>query len=352
MGKNKFYILGGIFLLIAGYLVFSAFKNPQSNSSLNKAEVKSSQPAKNQPVQNLKQSVNGEFLPKEIGPDRPIAVVVENFPEARPQSGLILADVVYEAPTEGGITRYLAIFQSHEAKNIGPVRSIRTYFGEIAEEYGAVLAHVGGNSDALANIKAKKYSGVSDADQFFNDPYFQRVTFRSMPHNVYTSIAKLKKLAAAHKFSETTGFQEWKFTDEPMAESLVAEKITIPFSESAYEVGWQYDSSANIYKRFLAGKAHKDLDTKKQISAKTVIVQLVETFPVKSDTPLSIGMTLTGEGKAYVFENGRVVQAIWKKSAGERTRYYDSQNREISFNRGQIWVELLPTEKASQLVWK
>src|SRR5581483_1401572 len=120
---------------------------------------------------------------------RPFAVVVENHPDARPQSGLSQADVVYEALAEGGITRFLAIFQSQDVKSIGPVRSARTYFNDWAQEWGAVYAHVGGNSDALALIKAG-IPGVSDADQFFNDPYFTRISSRRPPHNTYTSINK------------------------------------------------------------------------------------------------------------------------------------------------------------------
>jgi hypothetical protein len=347
MGKYKFYILGGIFLILAGYLIFGAFKSPE-----NKSEISQLSTPENQPTQNFQASLDGELVSLEIAQSRPMAIMVENYPEARPQSGLVDADVVYEAPTEGGVTRYLAVYQSKAAKNIGPVRSVRTYFAEIADELSAILAHVGGNSDALENIKQNKYPHLSDADQFFNDPYFQRVSWRQMPHNVYTSVAGLKKLMAAHKFPSAANVEPWIFSDEVKPAPASAASITVPFSEAVYEVKWRYDAQSKSYKRFLANQPHKDLDTKKQIAAKTVIVQIVETFPVKSDTPLSIGMTLTGQGKTYVFQEGGVVVGVWKKSGSGRTRYYDKQNREISFGRGLMWVELLPQEQAPGLVWK
>ena len=291
------------------------------------------------------------MVSQSIAQSRPIAVMVENFPTVRPQSGLYEADMVYEAPTESEITRFLAVYQTNEAKSIGPVRSARTYFADIANELGAVYAHVGGNSDALANIKKHLYSNISDADQFFNDPYFVRVNNIAMPHNVFTSIARLKKLIGAYNYSVVASYEAWNFTDSEISSSS-AVHITVPFSDTDYKVEWQYNLADRKYERILAGVAHTDFVTKKQLEAKTVIVQTVNTFPVKTDTPFSIGMNLEGQGKAYVFEDGGVIEAMWKKEGNNRTRYYNSQGAEISFNRGQIWVELLPVDKLPGLEWK
>ncbi len=308
-------------------------------------------------------AMDGQKVEGQIAGRRPIGVMVENYPYARPQSGLLDADVVYEAPTEGGITRFLALYQSKAAKNIGPVRSARTYFAEIADEWGAVFAHVGGNSDALANIKAGDYPNISDADQFFNDPYFQRVTWRTMPHNVYTSIDKLDKLIGARQFfSDATIYQPWRFKDDSPSSSIpppegeggkifassTAADINISFSTHDYVVEWKYNILDNSYSRFLAGKPHKDLDTGKQISAKNIVVQFVKTYPVKSDTPLSIGLDLEVGGRADVFEDGKIIIGTWEKVSG-RTRYYDQDGKEINFNRGPIWAELVPVGK--DVVW-
>jgi hypothetical protein len=225
------------------------------------------------------------------------------------------------------------------------------YFAEIANELGAVFGHVGGNSDALENIKNRLYENISDADQFFNDPYFHRIKQRPMPHNVYSSIQKLKELSFAHKFNQQAVFAKWQFLGSDKAVTS-SQEIIIDFSEKDYEVKYVFDPVKNLYKRYLAGKAHKDLESGRQIEVKNVIVQFVKTFPTKTDTLYSIGMDLKAGGKAVVFLNGQAVTAVWKKALGDRTRYYDLNNLEISFNPGQIWVELVPEEREPLVIWK
>ncbi|MDE2312250.1 MAG: DUF3048 domain-containing protein [Patescibacteria group bacterium] len=286
-------------------------------------------------------SIDGQTVAPDLANRRPIAVMVENFPAARPQAGLADADLVYEAPTEGGITRFMALYQSRPANDIGPVRSARTYFAALADEWGAVYAHVGGNSDALANIKAGDYSRLADADQFFNDPYFSRVASRPMPHNVYTSTERLEKLMSARRYTAAAAYSPWLFKNDAAAASSSAADIQINFSTFEYQVEWKYVFADNSYSRFLAGAAHKDADSGKGITAKNVVVQFVRTYPVQSDTPLSIGMDLTSGGEAEVFLDGQVIVGTWKKQNG-RTRYYNQAGLEINFNRGPIWVELVP----------
>ena len=345
--KIVWLIFAFTILLLGAWLVY---KNNHNSEKIDKAQ----NAPKNEealPVIDLTPAINGILVEEATALQRPIAVVVENHPDARPQSGLVDADIVYETLAEGGITRFLAIYQTKEVKNIGPIRSARTYFAEIANELGAVFAHVGGNSDALENIRNRVYPNVSDADQFFNDPYFHRIKQRPMPHNVYTSIANLKELSLTHKFSQQANLATWKFKDvEKSATS--SQEITINFSEKDYEVSYVFDPIKNLYKRYLAGKAHKDLDSGRQIEVKNVIVQFVKTFPTKTDTLYSIGMDLTSGGKALVFSNGQAANAVWKKTLDGRTRYYDLNNLAIIFNPGQIWVALVPEEREPLVIWK
>jgi hypothetical protein len=172
-----------------------------------------------------------------------------------------------------------------------------------------------------------------------------------MPHNVYSSIQKLKELSFAHKFNQQAVFAKWQFLGSDKAVTS-SQEIIIDFSEKDYEVKYVFDPVKNLYKRYLAGKAHKDLESGRQIEVKNVIVQFVKTFPTKTDTLYSIGMDLKAGGKAVVFLNGQAVTAVWKKALGDRTRYYDLNNLEISFNPGQIWVELVPEEREPLVIWK
>lgn len=278
----------------------------------------------------------------------PVAVVVENYPDARPQSGLIEADVVYETVAEGGITRFLVIYKHNKAENIGPIRSARTYFAELANELGVIFAHVGGNSDVLQELRGQKYFNLINLDQFFWEKYFQRIASRKIPHNVFSSTEVLsgflkeqnKNLRQAEKLPVTE-----IFTGEAMAK-----KITIDFSLKDYLVEYLYNEQLKTYERSLAGKPHIDAETKKVLSASNVIIQYVKTWPVKSDTPFSISMDLENGGKAVVFAEGKSIEGKWKKT--DRTRYFNSQDQEISIVPGQTWVELVPEDRKGFVLWQ
>lgn len=297
------------------------------------------------------QSLNGALLSDgQLADQAPLAVVIENYPDARPQSGLSKADLVYETVAEGGITRFLAVYQTQKAESIGPIRSARTYFAEIANELGAIFAHVGGNSDVLENLKQNVYSQVVNLDQFFQEKYFDRVSSRPMPHNVYSSTEKLFSYFLDSKKPAGKKYGEWLYTGQ-FSGSEPANKLDISFSLPDYQVSYIYNSDLAAYERFLAGRQHLDAEGKNKILVKNIVVQSVGTWPVKTDTPFSIGMDLSSGGPAYVFAQGKAIIGAWRKTSGDRTRYYDGAGKEIELLRGVTWVELVPEEKIGELKW-
>ena len=127
---------------------------------------------------------------------RPVtAVMIENSTDARPQSGIKDAGIVYEAVAEGGITRFLALYQESRPGLIGPVRSIRPYYVEWASAYDPAIAHVGGSYRARQMIGSGSYG--LDMDQFSYGSYYWRTADREAPHNVYTSFDKLDALRSS-----------------------------------------------------------------------------------------------------------------------------------------------------------
>lgn len=354
--KLKIFFYAVLLLILAG-LTAVIFQNVTKQQDENrKLDANSEQKV-------LKEAVNGTLVSPEIARKRPMAVVIENHPDSRPQSGLGDADIVYETLAEGGITRFLALFQTGRVKNIGPVRSAREYFAELADEWRAVFAHVGGSNETIAKLKDGVYRYVSDANEYYNEQFFERIAERPAPHNVYTSIEQLEKLAAFRKFETTASFFPYLFKDDEPSSNLAAlatntplgmigSKIHIDFSRTGYEVDYQYDPVGNDYLRFLAGKPHLDADTKAQLKAKNVVVQLVEVIPVPKDPLLKVDIKLLGQGRAVTFQDGKVRDGSWIKSVDQPTRYFDEQGGEIKFNRGPIWIELVPTEKSNNLIWR
>ncbi len=278
-----------------------------------------------------------------LAPDqRPIAVMIENHPDSRPQSGLSQADIVYEALAEGGITRQMGIFQSQKVDSIGPVRSARPYYIDWAEELGAIYVHVGGSSDALEELRAG-VPGVANVDQYFNGDYFKRITTRSAPHNVYTSTDKLLALVKDQGIKNSRNYQDYLFKDPAVPSTPVASTINIDFSLPAFAVKWTYDSKTNNYKRYVAGVAVVDAGNNKNILAKNVVVQKVKVTPVPGDPKLTVIIDTKSGGEAVIFQDGKEIKGTWKVVNG-RTKYFDNVGQEIRFLRGQIWIEMVPLE--------
>ncbi|MEX0621918.1 MAG: DUF3048 domain-containing protein [Candidatus Woykebacteria bacterium] len=272
----------------------------------------------------------------------PLGVIIENHADSRPQTGLSRAEVVYEVLAEGGITRFLAVFLSQEA-DLGPVRSNRPYFLDWISEYSAGYAHVGGSP--LAQSLVKKYK-IKDLDQFFlGAPTYQRVSNRFAPHNVYTATKKLRGAAATRGYKGPIKISSWSFVDEEAKPEMRAKKFTLNLGflgTFGYDVRWGYQPRSNNYLRFNGNAKHIDAATKKQLSTKNIIVQYVTIKPEGSGHGRILQETI-GSGKAIVFRDGKAVSGAWKKkSRTERTRFFDKKGKEVSLNRGNIWVEVVP----------
>ena len=278
---------------------------------------------------------------------RPLFVMIENSVDARPQSGLNTADVVYEAIAEGGITRFMAIFGTRQAEKVGPVRSARTFFVDWAHGYNAYLAHVGGNMDALDKIKAER---TFDLDQFaYPSSYWREYSAGlATEHTMYTNTVKLYDQAAKNNYSTANNFNSYSFKDDPADKTSLPEnqKITVDFSSAQYMVSFDFDKETNSYKRSLAGKAHIDKAAKSQLNPKNIIVMTVQRKAVvtRINEP-GYQMDTVGSGKAQIFLDGKVVKGTWKKdSAEDREKFFDEAGTEMIFNRGQFWVSVVPPE--------
>lgn len=301
---------------------------------------------------------------------RPLGVMIENHQEARPQSGLSGADVVYEAVAEGGITRFLSIFYCQDAGIVGPVRSARTYFLDFISEYGdfPLYAHVGGANqpgpaDAISQISDYGWRGYNDLDQFgVSAPTYLRNEDRlpgvATEHTMYSSISKLLTYAANNrKLTDVNEegdvwdekFVQYKFTeDAPVSERGTSQSLHLAFWDNAqYTVDWKYDPKTNDYKRSNGGKPHTDLNNKKQLSAKNVVILLMKESSANDGYENNVHLLYQtkGSGKAIVLMNGKRTDATWKKAnRTARTILTDSSGKEIEFNRGLIWFEIYASD--------
>lgn len=320
---------------------------------------------------------------------RPLAAIIENHADARPQSGLSKADVVYEAVAEGGITRFLGIFYCGviaEETHLAPIRSARVYFVKLAAGYGTnpIFLHQGGANnfcnncpggvkprgqvdrtvDAYALLDSLGWRNGqhgNDMDGGFNIgyPIVERNQYRTSSepaaweHSVVASVDEVYKEADKRGFNaeDSDGnawddsFRAWKFDDGAASSSPTASEISFRFWDNwaDYDVKWTYDAASNSYKRYNGEKPHTDWEfDKPQLTASDVVIMFVkEKGPV--DTEHHMYYENIGEGEALIFKNGEVIEGTWQKDSElDREVFYDKNGDEVVFTRGPIWVELVP----------
>lgn len=267
-------------------------------------------------------------------------VMIENTPDARPQSGLSSAGVVYEAIAEAGITRFLALYQSNGPINLGPVRSARPYFLRWADGYQAAYAHVGGSPEALSDINQW---GIRDIGQFGNPSYYHRINTRYAPHNMYTSLSQLSSLEKSKGYTTST-FQGFTRKRDQPSKSPTATTISMDISYSDYSVLYKYDSKTNRYLRFEGGQPQIDANNNKQLAPNVVVALVIPYSYGAIDTSgayYSVYNNL-GSGPAYIFEDGGVVKATWQKaSLTSPLRLIGANGKDVPLDAGQTWLTAL-----------
>lgn len=338
---KKILIILPIVLLIIGALLFYFVLKDKNEEEI----VQTSSP-KVEEVKKIPTSpLTGRELNDEALANRPItAIMIENSPNARPQSGLIDSDMVYEAIAEAGITRFMALYQESQPQYIGPIRSIRSYYLDYLMPFQASIAHVGGSPESLRDIKNL---GLRDLDQFFNDSGYWRTNERFAPHNMYSSFERLDKLNNEKNFklSEFNNFDRKK--DVP--QTVTARVIDLSISGPLYSPQFQYNQTTNRYDRYQGGSPHIDQKSGQVISPNSVIA-LVVPNGIGSDGYQNTYNT-SGSGAVYVFQDGIVSIGNWSKADRKSPLILkDSNGLPMKINVGQTWISLVGS--STNIVYK
>ncbi len=353
--KRKFITVLFILLLIGGGVAFAA-----SSQLLGKAEpelviTKNKKIAPPAPTTVASPLSGVQVSPAEAA--RPVTgIMIENSPDARPQSGLQEAGVIFEAIAEGGITRFLTLYQETRPGYIGPVRSLRPYYIDFAGQFDAPIAHVGGSPDALAQIR----NGGKDLDQFFNSGSYWRISSRYAPHNVYTNFDKLDALNTSKGYT-SSNVKSWARKKEKKLVTTTAKstsnsnqtqtppaptaaKIDMAISSALYNSHYDYDAATNSYARSEGGAPHMAITDEAgnttQLKPKVVIALIVPYSIV--DSSGHSGYSINGSGTGYIFQDGGVTQITWSKADRySPIEFKDSAGNIVPINPGQTWVTLL-----------
>lgn len=282
---------------------------------------------------------------------RPVVIVkVENSPQARPQSGLDAADVVYEEVVEGGVTRFFTVFQSTLPELVGPVRSARPVDIDLMGTYGsAVFAYSGARREVQGMLAGAQATRITEGySGFFRDRQ------RYAPHNLYLDTAAAFTAAASGNVAPPPE-QTWQFADDtptgwlncpPVAAGQTSDctdpgqAITIRMSRGGYISNWSYDTGAGVYRRAQNG-TNFTVTGEGRIGAANVVVLATRHYVGSSGYPETD--VTTESAPAVILRDGRRYAATWRKpSANAPLELFDSAGAPFVLKPGPTWVHLPP----------
>lgn len=280
---------------------------------------------------------------KEPVDQRPISVMVNNQIQARPQSGLSKADLVFEFLTEGSITRFLAIFQSEQPEIVGPVRSARQYFFELAQGYDAIYVYHGA-ADSVNNLLQQQGIDHINGSIYDNDGLlFKRESFREPPHNSYLLFSSVNETAMEKNYDIIREVEPLPFSGETATingEQAHRIEISYPGRNPADVVEFIYDPVQETYTRHEAGEPTVELETEDPIQVQNVfVIETGHEADPQSSTRRKID--IQSGGKAYLFQKGIVQEVTWANDQGRLLPYKDGNP--LGFTPGKTWTNIVPT---------
>jgi len=322
--------------------------------------------------------INGVYLTKEKYEDvtsrKPVAIMLNNHVDSRPQAGISQADVIYEIVAEGGISRLMPVFHSQIPDRAGSVRSARIYFMQIAAEYWPIFSHWGiahrpayelglsqedfdnllaqGAAETDPRADARSYLDkislpVANTDTTPNMFYREKGIDAAIEHTGYAKFKdvydEFKKFYPEPSWSEYQAFDTWSFKDEKVEPTSPVSKISYNFWDFyGFDTVWDYDSETNTYKRTQGGVVTIDRNNDEEVRPVTLVIQYAKETKL-NDTKGHLLYDVIGNGNATIYQDGGKINATWSKAgARERTKFKDISGNPIEFNRGLIWITVLP----------
>ncbi len=275
---------------------------------------------------------------------RVVSIKIENGPEARPQTGLQMADVVYETVTEGGVTRFNAIFHSRNPAKVGSVRSARLSDTYVVPQYKALFAFSGASTFVNGRIARTSIENLSE-DAGVTRPYV-RSRDKPRPHNLYTGVDAMRAEGKRRGFPTAQDLRSFAFERRRVEATPTVTQISIPFSQ-ANKVAWTYDPKARVYLRVNNGKMHTDAATGRQISARNVVVMWARirgSGHSDSTGSETYDITLSGTNRVSVFRDGQRYDGIWSADRTSPPQFKGEDGKLIKLGVGNTWIQVIATD--------
>lgn len=293
--------------------------------------------------------LTGEAVDEDISANRPIAVMLNNIRQALPQSGNAQADILYEIPEEGGITRIMALYQDiSDVGYLGSIRSTRPYYVQLAVAADSILVHAGGSGKAYRTIqKYMEKSDFTDLDFLSKGTRTANIFWREQSrfdagyaseHTLFTSSDKIQEYLEANaeeiRLTHKDNFQYVHTFAEDGTPENGADATSINVSMSGYKsTGFDYDAESNTYKVSQFGSSYMDQASGEQVAVTNVIVILTDVTELH-DAKNHVDVAITGRGSGYYFNGGKYEKIVWSKADVRNTYTFYREDGETTFDLG------------------
>lgn len=289
-----------------------------------------------------KSQITGENC--ENSSKRPVGLMLAGDLETRPLSGISQADIVFEMPVSpDGMTRFMAIFQCEDPKEIGSIRSARDDFIPLAASFNVIYGHWGGERDALTKLDRHVVDNV-DALKYEGSVYFRKSGI-PRPHNGFTTLSNMYDQASRLGYSLESKFIGYphisKKGDVPKNLGNIVDQVSVGVDKYLYPVVWRYDVGSNMYIRSRNNVEEKDRNTSGAAKASVIVIMHTSSARLGGQY---IKVDVVGQGKADIYQNGELISGTWQKDSAtldSKLRFLDSNNQEIQFVPGKIWVQIV-----------
>ncbi len=274
---------------------------------------------------------------------RPIAVMINNHNVARPHSGIVDADIVFELLAEGDITRFLALFHSNIPEVAGSVRSAREYYFELAQGYDAIYVYHGAATFVNDMINSRNIDHLNGAVYDNDQHLFKRDQARKAPHNSYVLLDQAYEVAEQKGYDLTSSVSALDFAEEgEVIEGEGAQTVEIGYNGSnpAHLVSFSYNDQTKRYTRSEDGTETIDLTSEAPIEVENILI--IETTHRVFDDEGRREVDLTSGGNGYLVQQGVIQEIEWENKNGQLIPTKDGQV--VPFVQGKTWVNVIPTD--------
>lgn len=286
---------------------------------------------------------------------RPVAIMINNLKIAHPQSGLTNADIIYEAVTEGGITRLMALYSDIEKiEKSGPVRSARDAFIEMMLPLNAIYVHIGVSTSAEKMLNFYSYQDIDGiylgSLAFAQDSNLAKT--KGPEHSWFTNKDLIRAGIEKNNIPTKNNFYPaFDFVEYGQTRTLAGENAnTVSYSYSDYaDVSFGYDAATGKYMKNAFGVPHMDADTNTQLAFDNVFVILAKSG-IQEENGVLADIDLT-EGKGYYFHGGKYEEITWEKGQPEQPLLlYGKDGDILKVNTGKSYVGILDESREDGII--